>query len=284
MWPPCPTALARALVRRPPRPADLASLLDGTRGAPGFRRVVAAIFPDGVEAIMAADDPGLGRAGARVAAFLERVERECFPVYEADPDDADAYDAVLAGIPFQRFGWGDEDLHALTLRPGYLLLLALCADPYDAGAGVHPALLDALTPLVPRPTLRRLPPRGLAPGELRARLAGSRLEVAADFCAWVHGDTDNVFLDYDDTVDIADAHWTREIVDELTAQWRRAEAILTGIDALAAWLEVDPPARYAALLDVALGPTPALVPEAPVREPRAERTDDGDATATDPTG
>jgi hypothetical protein len=60
-----------------------------------------------------------------------------------------------------------------------------------------------------------------------------------------------VFLDADDEVDV-DVEWTRENVQILAEQWRRAEEILERITALATWLEADPPTRFARLLDVVL--------------------------------
>ncbi len=251
-----PCALGTALRRSPPLPTSLAGLLDGTGGAPAFRRIVAAILPEHAPAILAAERPGASRREARVAAFLERVEADLFPVYDLDAwyaGDEDPYDFVLGGIPFQRLGWGEEDFHELGRRDGHRLLFALCRQPYDS-CGDHLALLESLEPLVPLDTLLRLPLGGLETATLHARLDGGRFAAAAEFADWVWGTTDTAFLDYDDTVEIYDAHWTREIVDALAAQWRRADAILRRIDDLAAWLEGDPPARFAELLDAALGP------------------------------
>jgi hypothetical protein len=249
-----PLALAAALRRPPPLPTSLASLLDGRSGAPAFRRIVEAIFPAHAPTILTAERPGTDRRAARVAAFLARVEAECFPVYTLDDwyaDDEDPYDFVTRGIPFQRLGWGEEDYHELDRRDGHRLLFALCRQPYD-DAGAHLALLESLEPLVPLDTLLRLPLGGLPAETIHARLDGGRFTAAAEFADWIWGATGTAFLDYDDTVEIYDADWTRGIVDELVAQWRRADAMLRRIDDLAGWLETDPPARFGELLDAAL--------------------------------
>lgn len=253
---PAPRALAVLLLRRPPRPVALAGLLDGRSGAPAFRRVVETIFPEDAAAILAAQSPRLGRAGSRVAAFLERVEASLFPVYEFDEgwydEETDAYDAVLRSIPFVRLGWDYEELHGLDRRDGHRLLLALCEHPYAGADDAHLALLESLATLVPVATLLQIPRGGLHPATLHGRLDGGRFAAAAEFGDWVWGGTGTAFLDFDDTADIADAHWTPEIVAMLTEHWQRADAMLTRIDELAAWLEGDPPARFAELVRAAI--------------------------------
>lgn len=249
-----PLTLTLALRCSPPLPTSLAGLLDGTSGAPAFRRLVEAIFPQEARAILTAERLGADRREARVAAFLERVEAQFFPVYALDDwyaGDEDPYNFVLRGIPFQRFGWGEEEYHDLDRRDGHRLLYALCQQPYD-DAGAHLALLESLEPLVPLETLLRLPLGGLPRETLHARLDGGRFAAAAEFADWAWGLTGTAFLDFDDSVEIVDAHWTRAVIDDLAEQWRQAEAILTRIEALATWLEADPPAHFAALLDVAL--------------------------------
>jgi hypothetical protein len=249
-----PVALGAALHRAPPLPTSLAHLLDGHHGAPAFRQIVEAIFPAQAPAILAAAQSGLDRREARVAAFLTRVEAEHFPVYTLDDwyaGDDDPYDFVLGGIPFVRLGWSDEDYHELDRRDGYRLLAALCQHPYD-DTGAPLALLDSLAALAPPATLRRLPQVGFPPETLHARLDGGPFAAAADFADWRWATTGTAFLDCDDTLDIVDAHWTPENVALLTAQWRQADAILARIDALATWLEAEPAAHFAALLDAAL--------------------------------
>jgi hypothetical protein len=49
-----------------------------------------------------------------------------------------------------------------------------------------------------------------------------------------------------------DVEWTRENVQVLAEQWRRAEELLDRITALTTWLEADPPTRFARLLDAVL--------------------------------
>jgi hypothetical protein len=218
-----------------------------------FRRIVQATFPDGADAILAAHQPGVPRETARVWAFLHRVDAELFPVLEVEE-----YEQVVYAIPFLRDGWSYDRLHELDMSVGRLLFLVLCAQPVAGGLDSRIPLLEAVAAHVPHALVADLPDGGLDPGELHERLDGTPYAAAAEFADWLWGDTGTVFLDYDDEIEIVDADWTPEVVAELAAQWRRASALLDGVDALAAWLEADPPARFARLLDAALGRDPHL--------------------------
>jgi hypothetical protein len=205
------------------------------------------VFPAAASAIWAATQADATREQARVWAFLQRVEAEYFPVFELDE-----YAKVVLGVPFARYAWTIDRWHELDVPTGQLMLLALCAQPY-AGMGTRIPLLDAVARMVPAGVLAELPEGGFALDGLRARLAGTTYAAAADFAAWAWGEVGSVFLDLDDDIEVSDADWTPEVITELTAQWRTAAAVLDRIDALAAWLEQDPPAHFAQLLDAAHG-------------------------------
>lgn len=248
-----PHALGQWLRRTPVAPTSVAAHLSGHTGVLAFRRIVAEIFPEDAEDILAAQHPGATREQARVWAFLYKVEADLFPVYELDD-----YEQVAWGIPFIREGWSYDRLHELEMPPGRLLLFALCAQPVAAGMDSRVPLLDAAEAHAPRALLLDIPAGGLEPAELHERLDGTPYAAAADFADWLWGDTGSVFLDLDDDVEVSDADWTPAIVEELAGQWQAAAALLERIDALAAWLEADPPAHFARLLDAALGRDPRL--------------------------
>ena len=165
----------------------------------------------------------LWRGGEVAPAYSVGIEEE---VMLLDPDGwglAQASEEVLRRLSPDLAAHASAETHASAV---------------ELTTGVHYGVADAAAELA---TLRR-------------RLDGGRFAAAAEFADWVWGDTGTAFLDHDDTVEIYDAHWTREIVDALAEQWHRADAILRRIDDLAAWLEDDPPARFAALLAAALRP------------------------------
>ena len=263
------TALGRALRRTPVAPTSVAALLEGHEGYLAFRRVVREVFPGAEREILGATDPGDSRESARVWAFLHRMEAEYFPVYELDE-----YDHVACDIPFVRNAWGYDRFHELDLRPGELLLFALCAQPYETGYDGRVPLLAAAEAHVPPTLLSEIPAGGFTPAELRERLAGTPYAAAADYADWLWGETDSVFLDVDEETE-ADIEWTRENVLGLAAQWRRARDILDRIGALARWLEADPPARFARLLDAVLGRDAHLSYERARRYYACELTEQG---------
>jgi hypothetical protein len=140
-------------------------------------------------------------------------------------------------------------------------------------------LLDALDTLgIPRDVLLRIPAEGIEPGRLHAVLDGTPYAAAAEFADWTWGQTDVAFLDCDDELEIVDADWSEENVDELSRQWQQAQPLMERVGALEAWLESDPAKHFASLLDAALAdpPDPAVSdlenPGAQDRRARRRRT------------
>lgn len=279
---PSQRSLGLALRRSPPLPSALARSLRSGAGAGEFRAIVDLVFPADADALMAADQPPLNRAASRVDAFLGRVARERFAVYQPDFDDAywdgAEYDQVTRGIPFVRFGWTLEERHELDVRAGFVLLMALCADPDDdvltAGwlpggdgdDGWRVALLDALAAAVglPADTLARVPRRGVGPAELHRRLGAGRFAAATDFAWWFRAETDLACLDLSEDDDYP-VPWTRDNVDALAGEWPRAKALLERTEELAAWLEEAPADHFGAMLDALLATGP--LPESAADEP-----------------
>jgi hypothetical protein len=205
------------------------------------------LFPEAWDAVMDAREPDGDRETARVWALCRHLEERYFPVYEGCE-----YEQVAYEVPILRLGWPCERLHDLDMRAGELLLLTLCGDPYLLDDGLRVTVLEGAEQHVPPALLTALPAEGLAPSEVRARLDGTRFEAAADFADWIFRDTGLVFLDSDDEDGLV-IDWGRETVLELADQWRHAQALLDRVAELTAWLEADPPSRFAELLDALLG-------------------------------
>jgi hypothetical protein len=263
-------ALGRALRVVPLAPTAVAAFLANHEAELTFRRIVRELFPEGGDEILAAGHAGEQRENARVWAFLQRVEAEHFPVYELDE-----YDQVACGIPFVRNGWSYDQFHELDMRPGELLLFALCAQPFTPGFDSRIPLLDACEAHVPRTLVSEIPDGGLSPLELHERLDGTRFAAAAAYADWLWAETGSAFLDLDEEIEVADADWTRENIEELTAQWQRAEGILEAITDLASWLEAELSIHFSELLDAALGRDAHLNYERMRREYAYEITEAG---------
>ena len=149
-----------------------------------------------------------------------------------------------------------DRFHELNLPLGDLLLFVLCAQPCAPDFYTHVAALDATSVHVPADLLHAIPTGGLTPADLHTRLDGTPYAALADFADWLWGETGSAFLDLDDEVEMSDADWTSEIVQDLAEQWQHAKAILDRIGQLTAWLEDDPPDHFARLLNAALGRDP----------------------------
>ncbi|MBI4499072.1 MAG: hypothetical protein HY689_14375 [Chloroflexi bacterium] len=252
------------------KPTSVAALLGNHEAYLTFRQIVQQIIPDAADELLAVPETGADRESARVWAFLQRIERDYFPCY--DPEE---YEGVIYGIPFVRHGWSYDDFHEVELRPGELLMFALCEQPFADGNDTRIALLDACEAHVPHMLLADLPDAGISPADLHQRLDDTPLAAAAEFADWLWGDTGTVFLDLDDETEVADAAWTRENVLELTEQWGRAKGILDRIANLAAWLEEDPPGHFRQLVGAALGRDPHLLYEQLRRLYACEITEEG---------
>jgi hypothetical protein len=244
----CLQVLGRALRVTPLAPTAVATLLVNHEAELAFRRIVRELFPEDGDEILAVGHAGEQREHTRVWAFLQRVDAEYFPVYELDE-----YDQVACGIPFVRNGWSYDQFHELDMRPGELLLFALCAQPFAPGFDSRVPLLDACETHVPRTLLSEIPDAGLSPVELHERLDGTRFAAAAAYADWLWAETGSAFLDLDEEIEVSDGDWTRENAVELKAQWQQAEAILDRIAGLASWLEAELPIHFSQLLDAALG-------------------------------
>jgi hypothetical protein len=248
------------------RPQSVAALLGNQRAGLEFRNIVRQVFPDAEAEIWHTCGATGTQENRRVSAFVQRVEAQFFPVYECEE-----YDQIAWGIPFIRLGWSYEGFHDLERRLGELLLLSLCEAPVD----VRISLLDALETHVPRTLLERIPPNGFSPTELLTRFEATSCVALAEYALWLWGSTGTVFLDLSDEVDVTEADWTQENIEDLAAQWQRTRGILNRIDALAAWLEADPTAHLAQLLDAALGCDARLVYQRTRRLYVAEITETG---------
>ena len=247
-----PLALDSLLRRTAARPRSAAALLAGHASQLAFRHIVEQVFPDAAADIWNAQRPGESRETTRVEAFLGRIEANFFPVYACEE-----YDQVVWGIPFVRLGWSFEAFHDLERRLGELLLLVLCQAPVD----MRVPLLDWAEGHIPRDLLARIPDEGFSLDEVHSQFDGTSCTSVAEFADWLWSETGTAFLDLSDDVEVTDAEWSRENVLDLAAQWQQARDILDRIDDLATWLEADPAAHFAQLLDAALGHDARLVYE-----------------------
>ncbi|MDE3073918.1 MAG: hypothetical protein KGJ86_00690, partial [Chloroflexota bacterium] len=142
-------------------------------------------------------------------------------------------------IPFIHEGWSADDFHDIDSRSaGDLLIAAFCEEPYlDLGTRVP--LLDEVSKKVGLEVLQRIPDNGFSPKRLHAALDGTPFSAVADYIDWMWGMTNTTFLDFDNEMEVTDADWEMEIVQELKERWHKAEALMARIKALSGRLEQE---------------------------------------------
>jgi hypothetical protein len=245
-----PLTLAAGIRRGPPAPLALATSLGNLRIELEFRALVRRVLPTESSHILARTPQRSGDGTIeRIWAFTSAFERAHFPLYELEE-----LEWLLAAIPFQRMGWSYDAFHDLDLGTGTLLLRCLCEEPYEDGLGARVPLLEAVerrTGLA-RKLLQRLPNNGFKPAELHRALDQTRFAAAAEFADWTWGMTELACLDFDDEIEIADAEWTDDNIDELTRQWKLASALMDRVGALETWLEQSPSDHFTELLEAVL--------------------------------
>ena len=245
---PGPLTLARAVHRGPPPPTALIRMLCKFGVEIAFREIVRRLLPEEANAILAPGRNRRDREAERAYAFCAGIERRYFPIYEWEE-----IEGLVYRVPFQRMGWSYDDFHELDRSPGILLLRVLCAEPYESNVGARVPLLEAVEALgVSREVLERVPPDGISPAQLHKALDLTPHAAAAEFADWTWGQTGSVFLDCDDEMEVVDTDWSDETVQELVGHWRTASALMERVYALECWLERDPTAHLAQLLEVAL--------------------------------
>ena len=265
------SSLASRLLRRPPSLRELVTLVGFADDYAWFAGLVRRLFPVEAEAALAVPD-----VRERVARFTRLFAARHFPLYTPhldfflDEGDDPPFTWLRQGMPYELMGIGEEGLHELwdSYREGLAALVLLAAPPdapYLEPEGLRVAWLEAAAAHIPPETLGRVPLGGIPLDALDAAAAGAGYAAAAQAARWVWAETGNFFLDssYDDGMydGFADP-WEDDIIQEATAEWRRADALMDAVGTLAGWLEEDLPARFAVLLDAILARLPDLDKEA----------------------
>ncbi|MCY4623965.1 MAG: hypothetical protein OXC99_03055, partial [Chloroflexi bacterium] len=259
------------LLRRPPSLRELVTLVGFAGDYAWFAGLVRRLFPEEAEATLGAPD-----VRERVARFTRLFAARHFPLYTPhldfylDEGDDPPFTWLRQGMPYELMGFGEEGLHELWdgYREGLAALALLAAPPdvpYLDPVGLQVAWMEAAAAHIPPATLGRIPAGGIPLDALDAAAAGAGYAAAAQAARWVWAETGNFFLDasYDDGMydGFADP-WEDDIIQEATAEWRRATALMDAVGALADWLEEDLPARFARMLDAILARLPDLDKEA----------------------
>ena len=214
-----------------------------------FMALVREYLPESEHDILAEAEPGL-----QIGVFANRFADRYFPLWPYfGYGEAECYEELLRGIPFEVQGMGYDDYHEIAegFRPGLQLMTYLIADPYCEDGGARLSIGVASRDHVPDALLERVPGRGLEPSDAHRLLDGTPYQGLARWADVLTCMTDNPFIDTtgEDIGYYELPPWDRETVDELARLWQEAEAIRSEYLGLAGMLEEDPTARFAGLLD-----------------------------------
>jgi len=248
--------LSQKLITRaaPPSLRDLRDLLLTSENYAEFMRLVTQFTPE-----IEADVRRTAGAAAKMMLFANTFEQRYFPLYPGFADGLnDEYYDLCTQIPVVTLSIDWDAYHEMaegSWRKGLMLAAYILADPYgsaDSPEGERVALADACSRLVRREDLARVPERGISQDDVHKLLDGTRFEALATVGDIVNFDTGDCFHDNDeDAVSQGgpELEWTRENVEAMTQGWLKAQLIEEKVGKFYDWLEEDPPAHFAELLD-----------------------------------
>ena len=245
-------ALLWRLIRfLPPSLTALLELLEDAEDYADFLRLVAMVLPEEEETIKQ-----LNGAAERLPYFANRFQDRYFPLSHSWEDWAEdqEYRDLLRSIPIPYMGMDYEDLHGVdNLKAGYLLLGSLHifdrVGYWDEGIGV--VWIEAAAAFANRDDLMRLPAGGWTTADLHLLLDGTVYQAAAHFANYMENSTTNPFLDCWAEYPL-DAVWELETVEWLAGEYQKSEVLWSQIHRMVDWLEEDPAAHFAQLLDFVL--------------------------------
>ena len=239
----------------PPSMEEAMEVLDETQSRRWFRTMTQDLLPEESEEILAGEN-----AAAIVRRFANAFSERYFPMYESiawdtgDTGSPSLYSDLRMGIPLEMEGIDDETWHDVwdELGPGMGAIALLPEMTFDPG--IRTPWLEAAANYIPLGTLQRIPPGGIPIDRIERALSGTRLDSAADALRWFFRNSGNLFVDFSQAMyyESVPASWDRETVTGLGEEWRQAIPIIEGSIRAQKWMEEDPAARFAELLDLVL--------------------------------
>jgi len=241
-------ALAEKLLARSiPSLSSLIAHISDAENHAAFVELVKRYLPERAREILQLRTPQ-----SQIAEFASRFEDRYFPLEDAFKlGEAEGYGDITYRIPVIVMGNSYEDYHEVTeWRPAAMLMTYLIENPWNE-QDENVALAEACDEHVPQELVQRAGERRLSPGEAHRLLDGTRYEPLVSWADGLHYCTNNFFLDtdYETLMNSIPPDWTRENVDELTTQWKQAEATQEKWGDFMEWLEGDLPGRFEELVN-----------------------------------
>jgi hypothetical protein len=234
----------------------VASRLRDAEDYQDFLGLVREYLPD-----LEAQITGDGSPAGMIAAFAEAFGERYFPLVQGFEDGSiDDFSSLLQGIPVALYGWEYEDYHTLPQQGPGMILASLLVDfegelGWEEGIGI--TAMEAAAEHIPQGLLRRVPAQGYPLEFLREALR-DRYRGLLGFAEILCAQTGTVFLDtsFQEFYYPSGSGswceipmWDREAVAELAEQWRAARGLQEEVMSFLDWLEADPAAHFAEVLD-----------------------------------
>lgn len=201
----------------------------------------------------------------QIASFCSYFEDRYFPLQEMFKDfeynEIESYGELVQGVPIiDNLGFDYEQYHEIpeNYRDSIKLITFLVECPFEGDEGARLVLGEACAKLVPIKLLKMVPEGGFCRESLHKYLDKTPYEGVVTWVDMMWVDTGNYFFDLELTRCgcgmgyIPRPDWTREVVDDLTQEWKRAEKIMNDFEVFKKWLEAKPKDRFKEILDFIL--------------------------------
>ena len=235
----------------PPSLSAVAAWLTAANSYAAFKDLVQQYVPQQAEAIYASEEPA-----AMVTAFAHAFQQQYFPLLEHFVDgDCEGFEDIVTAIPVRVQGWEYEEYHELPNdRPGIVLSALLVDFETEMGeGGIRVTLLEKAQEWVPRDLLKRT---RVYEADFLMFALKKRYRGLLYFGAHLLHSTGLYFLDasMDELYGMGcratgPPDWEAETVSSLAQEWKVAQDLMDEEVKFWTWLEKDPKAHLAQVLD-----------------------------------
>lgn len=261
------TAIADRLTSGPPSLAFLLDLFENVEYIGMFIALVRTYIPEHEALInrMTIND--------KIGYFFRFFSEKYFPlddegVQSAWENGKNLLATLVGYIPASPEGFMEEQYHEFldTFNQGQIMLLSLVTSPFEeeheewchsgmtmrtVGSSRIP-IIEQVKQWAGKELADLIPAAGWTPPQLHALVDGTKYGALGDFADRLHNQTGTWWQDV--TREEFDSwDWSRENVDLLLKDWKKAREIEERIEKLATWLEKNPRRNFAELLRFLLG-------------------------------
>jgi hypothetical protein len=259
-----PGAIIKLAIRleslAPPKLSFLITQLDEIENIQEFIKLIDEFLPDKKPEILSKLSPT-----DQIATFCTLFEDRYLPLdtsfLDWEESEMESYGALLQGVPVHNLSFDVEnDYHAIPTADyddAVRLMTYLIESPWDDD-GARVVIGEACAETLPREILEMVPEGGFRREDLHQYLKGTFYQAIVIWADMLWWDTGNFFFDMETTRVgcgagyIPEPEWDREIVEDLTKEWQRAQAMIDEFVSFKKWLLEAPEKNFKKTLDFIL--------------------------------